>query len=274
MKIKSIEVNNMYSYDEFNIEFNEGIAVIVGPNNAGKSNLFRLIEFLKNSINGNIKTNEIIHHLHDETKRNACIKINVEFGNGEKELLKKFLECYFSRDDVYSKPDEEYIDIFIEIISKGKIVWEYNGEFEGYIQPVYYATPKIEMNGEINTILELINNRKNELIEIIGEDYDKIKSKYLLYQLSGNKTMISNDKSDGEVGEKLKLFETLSSLELITDLLQGKKSVVIEVSSDRIKRYKYNDRNSLNLNTNFKSQSPELFLNITNKCPYLDFKIW
>ena len=48
MKIKSIEVQNLYSYDNFKIEFNEGnIAVIVGLNNAGKTNLFRVLEFLK-----------------------------------------------------------------------------------------------------------------------------------------------------------------------------------------------------------------------------------
>ena len=51
MKIKAIEVKNLFSYDDFKIEFNEGnIAVIVGPNNAGKTNLFRVLEFLKDVI--------------------------------------------------------------------------------------------------------------------------------------------------------------------------------------------------------------------------------
>lgn len=54
LKIKSIKFNGLYSYgDQTHICFPEDVVVVAGPNNAGKSNIFRLIEMIANTLTDN-----------------------------------------------------------------------------------------------------------------------------------------------------------------------------------------------------------------------------
>lgn len=57
MKIKKINLKNWKSYDETGIEINElrHINIFIGPNNSGKSNLFKYFFKLKSIINSTIK---------------------------------------------------------------------------------------------------------------------------------------------------------------------------------------------------------------------------
>ncbi|MCQ6253845.1 AAA family ATPase [Methanocaldococcus sp.] len=168
MKIKAIEVNSLFSYDKFKIEFNEGnIAVIVGPNNAGKSNLFRVLKFLKDVINDETKeiksvkdinkktiAEEVQNYLHNKSRRFAKIVVDIEFDDFEKEMLKDYFKCFFKSNYLQFKKicDELGFDIedkLVKLFSKGKFIWEYNGEPSGRVVPYYQIPIKMLINEKL-----------------------------------------------------------------------------------------------------------------------------
>ncbi|MCU0433889.1 MAG: AAA family ATPase [Bacteroidia bacterium] len=51
--IKSIRLQNFFSFRDETIEFNPGINVLIGINGSGKSNIFKAIELLQHAIAGN-----------------------------------------------------------------------------------------------------------------------------------------------------------------------------------------------------------------------------
>ena len=51
MKISQIKINNFRNYNGTIINFKDGVNVIIGPNNAGKTNLLKVYEFLYISVN-------------------------------------------------------------------------------------------------------------------------------------------------------------------------------------------------------------------------------
>ena len=110
MKITKIHIKNLFSYDEFEIELDKNINVIVGPNNAGKTNLFRTIKLLMDIIDGNIPAREIESYLNDPSNEKAEIKIWVEFDKDERKTVQDFLDCYFY----------EYLENFEQSINKNK----------------------------------------------------------------------------------------------------------------------------------------------------------
>ena len=46
MKISQIRINNFRNYNDTTISLKEGINVVIGPNNAGKTNFLKVIAFL------------------------------------------------------------------------------------------------------------------------------------------------------------------------------------------------------------------------------------
>ncbi len=88
MAIKSIKIKNLLSFDELIIDNFEDINCIVGRNNAGKSNLLKLIRFFYNklegkrelppTLNSNYSTFGTITIVYD-TSRIKQIKVKVVF---------------------------------------------------------------------------------------------------------------------------------------------------------------------------------------------------
>ncbi|AIJ06322.1 hypothetical protein JH146_1480 [Methanocaldococcus bathoardescens] len=147
MKIKAIEIENLFSYgyneDKFKIEFNEGnIAVIVGPNNAGKTNLFRVLKFLREVIEESKKHDEMVIELdkiHSTVLKNiqfyqnnpdvdSYIIVDFELTEKEKKLIEDFLRCHFGLDfeyklDVNSNEDlSKLLDKILELLNHIKSV--------------------------------------------------------------------------------------------------------------------------------------------------------
>lgn len=46
MYISGIEIKNFRSFDNINIDFHEGVNVLIGHNNSGKSNLLRALAII------------------------------------------------------------------------------------------------------------------------------------------------------------------------------------------------------------------------------------
>jgi predicted ATP-binding protein involved in virulence len=46
MRVTSIHVANLFSFDTFDLTLDDGLTVIVGPNGAGKTNVVRILELV------------------------------------------------------------------------------------------------------------------------------------------------------------------------------------------------------------------------------------
>ncbi|MDK2988352.1 MAG: hypothetical protein PWQ47_1490 [Methanothermococcus sp.] len=204
MKINSIEVKNLFSYDDkdgLKIEFNKGnTAVIVGPNNAGKTNLFRVFEFLKDVINGKINTGkEIKNYLYNEENKSAKVTIDIKFDENEKNLLMEFIECFAMQTDYLKNAYErgptninEIVDLFLEC----QIIWKYNGEYAKPPQP--YC--KIPLEGRIK-----------RYVEPIKKEFEKYGISILVFErLDENTKLLDNDGVnvlfEKEILDKLKQY--------------------------------------------------------------------
>jgi len=49
MYISKMQINNYRNFKDFSIDFNDGLNVIIGPNNVGKSNLIKAISIVLDS---------------------------------------------------------------------------------------------------------------------------------------------------------------------------------------------------------------------------------
>jgi len=195
MRITKIYIKNLFSYDEFELELDRNFNVIVGPNNAGKTNLFRVIHFLMDIIDNKLKAKDIREYLHDPTNEQAEIKVWVEFDDGEKKAIREFFECYFDRylseldrgiaqstfklNDVlpeYNGPDrhydnlilnqrvnelfvksiEHFINTFPEFLSSGVFVWQYSGEYDT-LPEISFFTSRIISPDSVDVFLSMLN---------------------------------------------------------------------------------------------------------------------
>ncbi|KUH32545.1 hypothetical protein APY94_09640 [Thermococcus celericrescens] len=212
MRITGIYIKNLFSYDEFELELDKNFNVIVGPNNAGKTNLFRVIQFLMDIIDNKLKAKDIREYLHDPTNEQAEIKIWVEFDDGEKKAIREFFECYFDRylseldrgiaqstfklNDVlpeYNGPERHYdklilnqrvnelfvksikhfINTLPEFLSSGVFVWQYSGEYDALPEISFFTSYTINPDS-VNVFLSRVNITKE------ASKHHKILKDYLL----------------------------------------------------------------------------------------------
>ena len=50
MKAKSLNVSNLLSFDDFQMDLGDGLTVIVGPNAAGKTNVIRVLDLVSKLV--------------------------------------------------------------------------------------------------------------------------------------------------------------------------------------------------------------------------------
>jgi recombinational DNA repair ATPase RecF len=50
MKVSSLHVSNLLSFDDFDLHFGEGLTVIVGPNGSGKTNVVRVLDLVNKLV--------------------------------------------------------------------------------------------------------------------------------------------------------------------------------------------------------------------------------
>ncbi len=226
MKITKIVVENLFSYDKFEIELHKDINIIVGPNNAGKTNLFRVIQLFRDIINYKVRAKELTDYLHDPLKENAKIKIWVEFEESEKQLIKEFFECYFS----------EYLEELDEGIKSGdfkikNVLPEYNGP-EGHYDKSY-------LNFKVNLIF------KRSLLEFIRALPEFLSSGVFIWTYRGEYDKIpeisfhtgyyiSSDEINAELLSRMGLNEDNSRHQKILEKysLPDAENISIDIISD------------------------------------------
>jgi len=171
MKIKRIRIENLLSYEEFELEFPD-FAVIVGPNNVGKTNIVRVLEFVRNLFGDkSVGVEELDGMLHGPKNREARVEIFLELNDDEIGYIRKFILCS-SAPEVekakkgkirfhVSKPNsnlektlenkeiqgklnilflqelEQSSKIIPELFRRVKVVWTYKGEATWLPKPVF-----------------------------------------------------------------------------------------------------------------------------------------
>ena len=100
VRLKKLLVEGLFSYTERQEAAFSGRAVIVGPNNAGKSNLFRIIDVLADELlhGGNLPASKT-----SESDHNPCIEAELSLSPGEIDTLADFFSC--STQPITSDPD-------------------------------------------------------------------------------------------------------------------------------------------------------------------------
>jgi len=113
MKIKRIRIENLLSYDEFELEFPD-FTVIVGPNNVGKTNILRVLEFVRNLLNKSINGDELDELLHDPEKRRAKVEIYLELSDDEINYIRKIISWCLAREVERAKEGEVSFELNID----------------------------------------------------------------------------------------------------------------------------------------------------------------
>ena len=84
MHISNIRINNFRNFNELDVKFHEGLTVIVGPNNVGKSNLITAINFLSQDPNVSATVDDfnkylLLNHIEDIKSVPPIIEIEYTF---------------------------------------------------------------------------------------------------------------------------------------------------------------------------------------------------
>lgn len=120
MKIRGISLKNFMSFGEIShVKFGDKFNVIVGPNDSGKTSIFRAIGFLSdvfgNKTRGRDFESFVEPYYHNGSNTSPIeISVAVEFDNDEKRALTNFLICSSlliasQHDEVVRKAEKELI---------------------------------------------------------------------------------------------------------------------------------------------------------------------
>lgn len=164
MEITGIRLENFLSVkDKQSIDFDE-FSTIVGPNDSGKTNLFRAIAFVGDVLDRE-KTLSNSYYYNGDYEKTFRVEIDVKFSPNEKETIYNFLMCssYLRDPSRKSNEDQEtsrklnmgivknngkrFFQNFIESLT---IILVGTGQEQYRIEPTF----KIKKNGEIINIIQ------------------------------------------------------------------------------------------------------------------------
>lgn len=205
MYISQVRLKNYKNYHDCNVELSEGLNVIVGPNNTGKSNLLDAIEFIFHKPDNNIddfNKYDLYKNLEYYKSNVPCISIEYMIEHNfsydvEDSALSKLKPIIIYDKNAQLKEDNDGI---VHIVAKVKLLFEINKtfeqdflnevknvakyeeylailkRFEKYFSWTYYNT----LNGE-----ELSDKDINEIFEVdkipAYRDIDQLETKSKLY---------------------------------------------------------------------------------------------
>lgn len=167
--LKKIKVKNFRSLDNFYMDFNEGLNVIIGENDTGKTSLIDSMKILLNEERIDIDD------FRDESK-----DVTIELETND-EIYKMTIEAKGLRPILESKPSKEKCKkIQYEINSEDFI--KKSGEEQREIIKEYCKT--FTVNYRANIKIETLINNINSKIEEITENDSFIKPKEIHYPIS------------------------------------------------------------------------------------------
>ena len=245
MYISKVVVKNFRNFHNLDIEFQDGLNVVVGPNNVGKTNFMRIINFLEVDPNWDATIDDFNKYVLDndiETLKNTPPTIEIEY-TIEHDLNFKDEDSAFSKlsailvfDSETGKLDENQ-DGTVRLIGKVSLKYEYDvREIDEYkkemstisdFKGIYQVLSKLQENFKwnfYNTTTQQIVDRKvvNNIFEI-----DKIDAPRIIDKLTDNSKKYVNEKI------KEKNIDVFSIRQEITNSLQERlKDVKTEINRD------------------------------------------
>ena len=94
MHIREIEANNLYSFKhKTSIQFDSKSKILVGPNNSGKSNVFRLLKLIVAELDHPGAELHLSDSFSDRSK--ISLRIGLYFTEQERLAIIDFLNIYF-----------------------------------------------------------------------------------------------------------------------------------------------------------------------------------
>lgn len=245
MYISKVVVKNFRNFHNLNIEFQDGLNVVVGPNNVGKTNFIRLINFL--TVDPNIDAtiddfNKYVLYNDIETLKNTPPTIEIEYTiehnlnlEDEDSALSKLSGILLfdsETGELNKNPDGTF-----KLIGKVSLKYEYDvREIDEYkkemssksdFNGVYQVLSKLQENFKwnfYNTMTQQVIDRKivNNIFEV-----DKIDAPRIIDKLTDNSKKYINEKI------KEKNIDIFSIRQEITNNLQERlKDVKKEINQD------------------------------------------
>ncbi|MGC9117248.1 MAG: AAA family ATPase, partial [Conexivisphaera sp.] len=87
MRIKRVEADNVFTFENFELNLNYPVTVIVGPNGSGKTNLIRLLEYVAEVMWGSAASFEA----HRDPGKDIRVTLHLELSEEELGALKDLL---------------------------------------------------------------------------------------------------------------------------------------------------------------------------------------
>ncbi|MGC8970408.1 MAG: AAA family ATPase [Conexivisphaera sp.] len=87
MRIKRVEADNVFTFEDFELNLNGPVTVIVGPNGSGKTNLIRLLEYVAEVMWGSAASFEA----HRDPGEDIRVTLHLELSEEELKALKDLL---------------------------------------------------------------------------------------------------------------------------------------------------------------------------------------
>ena len=89
MRIIKLKIKNFLSFQDFEIDFDKDLNVIIGPNNSGKTNIIRTLKIARDILN-RTRDDDFSFFCHNKEKNNFSIEITCNF-EAEEEHIKNFI---------------------------------------------------------------------------------------------------------------------------------------------------------------------------------------
>lgn len=189
MYISKLEINNFRNFNKTEVNLKEGVNVILGPNNAGKTNLLKVIDFLRSR--DKLKLSDFNYNdLFDnqiETYANIAPKIEISYAiehsfnpdqvDGAIIKLKNFI-VYEDDGHLLKQEDDTY-----KIRGSFKLVYELNEKFTS------------EYKSRMSVIKESSLEERFKEFELILEDFIE-KYEWSYCNANGEPTLTSSDIKD------------------------------------------------------------------------------
>lgn len=235
MHISNIKINNFRNFNELDVKFHEGLNVIVGPNNVGKSNLITAINFLSQDPNMSATVDDfnkylLLNHVEDIKSVPPIIEIEYTF---EHDLSFQDEDSAFSKlsnilvfdpitGNIESNEDNSIAHLVAKVILR--YVYDYK-EIDAYLNEManvadfkgaYEGLHKLQGNFKWN----FYNTTTDEIIEkkIINNifEIDEISATRTIERITEHSKKYVNEKI------KDKAIDTFAIKQDITNIIQEK----------------------------------------------------
>lgn len=233
MHISRIKINNFRNFNQLDVELHEGLNVMVGPNNVGKSNFIETINFLSQDPNTSATIddfNKFVLHNDIEKIKTEPPLIEIEY-TFEHDLIYKDEDSAFSKlssilvfDPITGQIDINEDQTIAHLLAKTKLKYTYDyREMDSYIKEMknvtdfkslYEALNKLQTNFKWN----FYNVTTDEII-----DRKIINNIFEIDEISATRTIDKiTDHSKKYVNEKIKdkAIDTFAIKQNITEVIQ------------------------------------------------------